>query len=234
MALTRERHTSRQQALLDMHYTDLANRNDYIPFLNRALSTRAVSRAQAKCGVYGVVTGDEYLTNDMLGGGGNFLFEPDVENPIIYPGNSQVYSLLGDPITVAEHIFRHVAPEIETAIQEAAYITDLPDNWDEEGAKQISLQTFTAAASFLREYSRYLSTLGKSLTPPEINPCCDSTIDLSWRTEQARMLINIRLLEKVPYAFFYGDRYHNKIPLKGNTPVDEFSEPLAVWMKYLA
>ena len=127
-----------------------------------------------------------------------------------------------------------VKSEIEKVIEEALYIKSLPDNWDEEGAQKISEEIFTSTAAFLRYCSNYLYIgAGIILPAPEINPCKDGSIDLSWRTGTARLLINIRMQEGALYAFFYGDRYNNKMPIKGNFPLSEFSESLAAWMKYL-
>ena len=123
---------------------------------------------------------------------------------------------------------------IDNAIKEATYITDLADDWDDEGAVPIKINTFDFAANFLKSYSSYLFNSYNIFIPvPEINPCKDGSIDLAWRTKNARMLINIRSENGKYYAFYYGDRYNNKMPIKGNVPLPEFSESLAVWMKYL-
>jgi hypothetical protein len=126
-------------------------------------------------------------------------------------------------------------PPVETAIDAAAYIQGLHmDNWDEEGAKPITDIVFSSTKFFLRQYDAYLF-LNFQLHLPivEINPCANGSIDLSWRTDGARMLINIRLHNEHPMAFFYGDRYNNRSTIKGNTLVYEFSESLATWMKQL-
>ena len=137
------------------------------------------------------------------------------------------------PRLIPAELYRPVNPAIEKAIEEAADIADLPDNWDDEGGRKISSKLFAGAASFLRQYSDYLINLGFLMQAPQIDPCKDGTIDLAWRTERSRMLINIREYEGIPHAFFYGDKYNNKMPIKGNFPLSEFSEPLAAWMKHL-
>jgi hypothetical protein len=135
-------------------------------------------------------------------------------------------------VTTPQH--QPILLHIENAIKEASYITDLPADWDDEGAVPILINTFNNAANFLRIYSNYLFNSYNIFIPvPEINPCKDGSIDLAWRTNSARMLINIRSDKGEYYAFYYGDRYNNKMPIKGNIPLPEFSEFLAVWMKYL-
>lgn len=127
-----------------------------------------------------------------------------------------------------------VPSAIEEAIQEAQHITGLTNNWDEDGAQQISKETLDTAATFLKSYADYLSlTYNVEIDAPEINPVKNGSIDLEWHTQGAQMLINIRRKEGQYYAFYYGDRYNDKMPIKGNVPMSEFSESLAVWMKYL-
>lgn len=132
-------------------------------------------------------------------------------------------------------VFQEPKSNLEVALEDASEILKLPDNWNEEGAKLISKELFDSASDFLRIYSSYLAKEYRiELDIPEINAVPDGTIDLSWRTKYARMLINIRNIDNIPHAFFYGDRYKNKMPVKGNTPVSEFSEGLAAWMKSLS
>lgn len=151
-------------------------------------------------------------------------------NPVRYGSKRP----LSSPSVLGQISFVEPVAEIETAIEEASDLPLLPDNWNEEGAKAISTELFDNAVNFLRTYNKFLGTTYKvSLPAPEINPCPDGSIDLSWRSKHARMLINIRIHDNIPHAFFYGDRYNNKMPVKGNTPVADFSEGLAAWMKSL-
>lgn len=179
--------------------------------------------------------GSTVLRTAPMYGGGDLDVTSDIQEAGVYIGSVSSYipeKGFLDPS--AFYSSRPLKDELETAIEEAKYITSLPDNWDEEGAAPILQIIFDKAAEFLRYYSRYLYIgFGLELPIPEINPCKDGSIDLSWRTAQARMLINIRMQDELPHAFFYGDRYNNKMPIKGNVPLKEFSESLAVWMKYL-
>lgn len=139
-----------------------------------------------------------------------------------------------DPISIAfdNHIISQT--EIEDAIKEANSIVELPADWDGEGALQITKGVFEAAVGFLREYSCYISdNFHIQIEAPEINPVRNGSIDLEWHTTNAQMLINIRHRDNEFYAYYYGDRYQNRMPIKGNVPLSEFSESLAVWMKYL-
>lgn len=124
--------------------------------------------------------------------------------------------------------------DLERAIDDAKEILNLEDDWNGEGAEQISPEIFDVASNFLRRYDSYLKETFKiDLLVPEINPCPNGTIDLSWRSPSARLLVNIKFIEGQYYAYFYGDRYNNKSPLKGNTQTEELSEGLAILMKSL-
>lgn len=123
---------------------------------------------------------------------------------------------------------------MENTITEAAWITELEEDWDQQGAKRIKVPLFNTAAVFLRTYDKYLGSVGKQLIAPEINPCPDGSIDLSWRTAYARLLININEREGVTYANFYGDKFNDRFQFKGQTEANEFFESLASWMKFIS
>ncbi len=123
--------------------------------------------------------------------------------------------------------------ELEEAILNARVMTEWQANWNDEGALPISTPLFEATADFLRKQSRVLSNSGVKLAVPEINPNPQGSIDLSWRTAKARLLINIRLVNEIPQAYFYGDLYNNQDPVKGKSQLSPFPEYISVWMKFL-
>lgn len=113
-------------------------------------------------------------------------------------------------------------------------ILNLENDWNGEGALAISKEIVNEVKDFLIQYYSFLdSTAGISIKLPEINPCPNGSIDLEWQTASARLLINVRKRENEYFGFYYGDKYDDKMQLKGSFPVNEFSESLAVWMKYL-
>jgi len=128
-----------------------------------------------------------------------------------------------------------ILSKIEDEIKHSSYILDLEVGWDGEEAKIITPEIYNSSIQFLRTYSQYIfQHLGEIIIrSPEINPGRDGSIDLSWITENARMLINIKEYQGHPHVFFYGDHHENKNPLKGNIPAVDFEEALAVWMKKL-
>lgn len=123
--------------------------------------------------------------------------------------------------------------EIAEEIESSEFILDLKDDWDNQGGLPVKREVYFASIKFLIQYSRFLFEKGVVIDAPEIDPCTDGSVDLSWRTANARLLINFRKTDKGLLAYFYGDLYQNEAPTKGNVPVEMFSESLAVWMKNL-
>lgn len=124
--------------------------------------------------------------------------------------------------------------EILKAINEAKNLLLLNENWDEDGALAISKNIWNNAISFLKNYSEYmLSDKKLSIKAPQINPCRDGSIDLSWRTSKARMLINFKN-DGNNLAHYYGDHYENVNSIKGYVKIDDIQDFLATWMKILA
>ena len=123
---------------------------------------------------------------------------------------------------------------IATAINESKWICSLKEDWDYDGASIIEKELFLSAIDFLIKYSiDIFKKSGIVIKTPEINPCRDGSIDLSWRTPSARMLVNIRKTADELLAYYFGDILNNKFPIKGNVHLDNVSEHLAIWMKFL-
>jgi hypothetical protein len=95
--------------------------------------------------------------------------------------------------------------EIEEAIEGSRSLTDLPEDWDDAGAKQISKSTWSLATELLRNaartaYRRYCY----SLPVPNIGPCADGSVDLYWSTPKFTLLINVRPDEE-KHSDYYGE-----------------------------
>jgi hypothetical protein len=147
------------------------------------------------------------------------------------PKNQNIEIDLDGQAFIMPFALKHIADEIE----ESKFIKQLDVNWDGENAKKIGLNIWASAVKFLIEYSTYIyKELNIIIEAPEINPCKDDSIDLSWRANKSRLLINIRLTEQKIIAYYYGDNYNNNDPIKGSVSTETISEFLAVWMKSLA
>jgi hypothetical protein len=146
------------------------------------------------------------------------------------------YLELAGHLNTSSHVAEVLQSDLDNLIEKAQLLKQLPFDWDEERAISIEDTTVDYACWFLKHYYNYtLKHLGIKIQLPEINPCPDGSIDLEWHTPDAQLLINIRKDKEGTYtAYYYGDRHNNKMQVKGSTPFSEFSEHLAVWMKYLA
>lgn len=124
---------------------------------------------------------------------------------------------------------------IDAIIDRAEKIKALAFDWDDDGALPIETALVDASVEFLKQYYNYVSQHYNPIELPEISPCPDGSIDLDWHTPNAQLLINIRKdnAGEDYTAYYYGDKHNNKVQVKGSTPVNEFAEHLAVWMKYL-
>ena len=118
-------------------------------------------------------------------------------------------------------------------IKNSSDILDLDENWDDEGASRISYDTWKTAVIFLYKYVLHIYNENKSksiLYEPDIAPVNDGSIDLTWRTEQARLLINIKpsSLEKANY---YSDLYTDTDFSKGSISTNSVNDGFVGWLK---
>jgi len=131
----------------------------------------------------------------------------------------------------------NVPVELNSIIQEiedSKFIPTLKSDWDNENALPIDEKLYFDVIDFLLEYSTLLFSLHQiSIHPPEINPCRDGSIDLSWRTPTVRLIINFKTLNNNTSATFYRDYYNNKNSNKGELILGTIDESFFVWMKLL-
>ena len=120
-------------------------------------------------------------------------------------------------------------------ITDSKQILELQEDWDLSGAKAIKREIWLAAVKILAKYARYvLFEFSVIIQPPEINPVPNGTIDLSWRTKNARFLMNIKDQNTGIIASYYGDLYNNEQPIRDKLLNDSIIIHLAYWMRNLA
>ncbi|MEX1120653.1 MAG: hypothetical protein WED82_00870 [Balneolales bacterium] len=125
---------------------------------------------------------------------------------------------------------QHIYEEIE----HSKYLKDLPEDWDEQGAAAIDEALYEVSIGFLLKYAEYLLTEKHIIIEsPEINPTRNGSVDLSWSTDNARMLINIRRKGGEMIAYYYGDLRDDKDVVKGSVSANKITDSLAVWMENL-
>jgi hypothetical protein len=120
-------------------------------------------------------------------------------------------------------------------INDSKYILKLEDDWDNMGAVTISSELYEKAISFLLMYAIYIYKDDNKtvVQAPEINPCCNGTIDFSWSTLGARMLINIKYKSGKYIASFFGYPTSTKLPIEGLIDMSNIDKDMASWMKKL-
>ena len=116
-------------------------------------------------------------------------------------------------------------------IENSRDILDLRPGWDDENALQILPRVWDKAVKFMLNYVQYIYNYsGIKISAPSIDPCRDGSIDLSWRTQTARLLINIKDNE---LASYYGDNYNGINGIEGFVELKQVQEFLATWMRFL-
>jgi len=103
------------------------------------------------------------------------------------------------------------------ALKECRDLLALSADWDDAGALTIRTETVEAACSLLKSaHSRSMQRYGRSLPMPRVSACSDGSIDLFWKTEAYRLLINVQPAD-VSESDFYGET-QSGLKLRGTFP----------------
>jgi|GEM_PF-3831411 len=147
------------------------------------------------------------------------------EDFVIYPVNKIEKQIRG-----LKFLFPFELVHILNEIEDSSNIIDLDKNWDDEGALQISFNTWEKATLFISNYSKWIyNNQNIIINEPDIAAVSDGSIDLTWSSEQARLLVNIKEAETT--ASYYGDYFTENNNIKGNIPINEINEFFAYWLK---
>lgn len=124
--------------------------------------------------------------------------------------------------------FEHIASEIERS----RYLMSLEEDWDGEGGTSFDYQTWKRAVSFILDYALYLFNNHQNfiIDPPQINPGPETSIDLLWRNDKYRLLVNIPSNIEDP-ILYYGDNNLGENSIKGNLKSGPVQEFFALWLK---
>lgn len=126
---------------------------------------------------------------------------------------------------------------IENVIKEirnSVSILELTENWDDAGAAIVNSETWEKAVLFLFNYALHIYTqseLKNILIEPDIAAVNDGSIDLTWRTEKARLLVNIKP-QSLERASYYTDLYSDKDFSKRSVSTDLINEGFAGWLNF--
>ncbi len=119
-------------------------------------------------------------------------------------------------------------------VEESKYILTLEAGWDEDVAEKIDPDLFFNSTSIISKYIEEIYDHHKFIIQnPEIGALPNGSLDFEWKTQNARLLINFRIHNESLHAFYYGDLFDNKLPIKGNVPIDKVYSHLKEWMSQL-
>ena len=77
---------------------------------------------------------------------------------------------------------------LDTVIKRLDSFSLLETDWDQDGAEIIDTNVINTAKEFLKA----LYSQKELLYHPEVDPCCNGTIDILWHTDNHQLLINIK------------------------------------------
>lgn len=155
----------------------------------------------------------------------------------------QEYTLdLNDPsdfsikLKVGTKIFCLPLPlkHIAFTIEESKEILALDDDWDNNNGLKIEFETWASAVELIIVYASFiLDNFNTPIIAPEINPVGNGSVDIVWRTKEARLLMNVKPPRSPVIASYYGDLYNNGQEIRNVIKDDSIVEHLAFWMKNL-
>ena len=136
---------------------------------------------------------------------------------------------LQNEIILVKSNFKHIVNLIEYS----KYILSLESGWDDENAIVIDPEVWKVACKFIIQYvTDIYENYDRIIDEPEINPCKDGTIDLSWRNSRVRLLINFKRSGNEIRQYYYGDFYKkDEKTIKGWSNTNVIDPSLLMWMK---
>ena len=132
-----------------------------------------------------------------------------------------------------ENLLPHKLTHINSAINNAKYITSLESDWDDDGAIDVQPQVFNRAIKFIRDYSIFiLNNYDLVLVAPNISPLNDGSIDLLWETKDNSLLVNFKN-DNSNKAFYYGviGIRKEKYDFNGNIKTGTIFPVFTNWLK---
>lgn len=84
-------------------------------------------------------------------------------------------------------------------------IVGLPDNWDEQGSKAITIEVWNYTTTLLRKILYNLWYNGFNVSIPLVLPNTDGSFDIDWETEEFELLVNIPS-NKEELVHIYGEK----------------------------
>lgn len=100
---------------------------------------------------------------------------------------------------------KELHPSMQAVLDDASRLTELPDDWDDEGGKACSKEHVERVTGFLSAIARSLLQRSRAHLPiPSINPGPGESIDVHWKVSGKELLLNIPS-EPEKLGTFFGD-----------------------------
>lgn len=112
--------------------------------------------------------------------------------------------------------------DIADVIEESKYMLSFKDNWDDEGSVGYKKVTWIRACKFIANYSKWIFEKTELIMDlPKISHGPEGSIDIYWKNDEYRLLINIPESPTSPFSI-YGDDY-NSNKIKGTFDLSQFN-----------
>lgn len=103
---------------------------------------------------------------------------------------------------------------ISKLLKDAEWITDLDDNWDDEGSLGYTEELLSKVGLLLKNWkNKSWKDSGELMPLPDVQPGPDGSIDLHWKKGTYELLLNVPNDDGLIH--FYGDDYNENV-MKGN------------------
>jgi hypothetical protein len=92
-------------------------------------------------------------------------------------------------------------------------MTELLDDWDDDGGKAISKELARHVEGFLFSIKKLAEHWDRELLDPTLSPGLAETVDIHWKTENFELLVNVKNGDGL--CSFYGERPEDSHVMKG-------------------
>jgi hypothetical protein len=119
--------------------------------------------------------------------------------------------------------------DISSVIRAARALVELGENWDGEGSRGYSLETWKRVKRFLMSHASVARSLFRVLPAPAINPADQGSLDVFWRLSGRQLLVNFPEDESAPITY-YGQNRQGDNTISGRTTAGEKRLDLVAWL----
>lgn len=92
-------------------------------------------------------------------------------------------------------------------------MTELLDNWDDDGGKAVPKELTDCVGTFLAKMNDLAQNWKRQTPDPQISPGPKNTVDIHWKSKDFELLINVSNSEGL--CSFYGERPEDSHVIRG-------------------